>query len=73
MNDKNSSAEADPPIIAKLSPVKTPNKYKQPEVANKTKASTEGAIKPTPKVEKKEEKNSNDDLNKKKQEKQSMV
>lgn len=73
MNDKNSSAEADPPIIAKLGPVKTPNKYKQAEGSNKTKGSTEGAVKPAPKVEKKEDKASNDDLNRKKQEKQSMV
>ena len=68
--DKNSTAEADPPKITKLGPAKTPSKYKQDGSANKT----DGAAKPAPKVEKKEDRASNDDLNKKKQIKaQSMV
>lgn len=68
--DKNSTADTDPPRISKLGPVKTPVKYKADASTNKT-----GAAKPVPKVEKKEDRASNDDLKKKKkqQSKQSMV
>jgi hypothetical protein len=40
--------------------VKTPNKYKVDNSANKT----DGSVKPEPKVEKKEDRASNDDLKK---------
>lgn len=56
----NQTAEGDPPKITKLGPVKTPNKYKVDNSANKT----DGSVKPEPKVEKKEDRASNDDLNK---------
>ena len=56
----NQTAEVDPPKITKLSPAKTPNQYNMDNSANKT----NGSVKPEPKVEKKEDRASNDDLNK---------